>query len=72
MEYYKQVKDGNIVSVEAKSKDATSLNFVKATEVEYDEFIASLPVIEPKPVRDYGAEINEINEKLDLLLTKEK
>lgn len=64
MYYYKQVKNGNIVSVEAKSHDAISLNFVKATKAEYDEFIASLPVVEPELVRDYGKEIDTINERL--------
>lgn len=49
MYYYKQVKDGQIVSVEAKSLDATSPNFVKATKAEYDGFIASLPAVEPEP-----------------------
>lgn len=77
MYYYKQVKRRNIISVEAKSLDATSPNFVKATKAEYDEFISSLPVIEPEPVRDYGKEIdelkarqNEIKGKLNLLLKK--
>lgn len=70
MYYYKQVKDDDIVSVEAKSLDATSPNFVKATKAEYDEFIASLPVVEPEPVRDYGAEIDEIKADQDTLKGK--
>ena len=77
MFYYKQVKDGKIISVEAKSKDATSPNFVKAMKAEYDGFMASLPVVEPEPVRDALAEIDEIkagqiaiNKKLNLLLRK--
>lgn len=49
MYYYKQVKDGGIVSVEAKSRDTISPSFVKSTKAEYDEFIASLPVVEPEP-----------------------
>ncbi len=67
MYYYKQVKDGEITSVEAKSLDATSPNFVKATKVEYNEFIASLPVVEPKPVRDLAKEIDEIRDELNTL-----
>ena len=63
MFYYKQVKDGNIVSVEAKTLSATSPNFVKATKAEYDDFIASLPVVEPEPVRDLEAEIDELKAK---------
>lgn len=48
MYYYKQVKDGEIVSVEAKSLDAASIDFVEATKAEYDAFMASLPVVEPE------------------------
>lgn len=47
MFYYKQIKDGKITSIEAKSLDAISPNFIKATKAEYDTFISSLP--EPQP-----------------------
>ncbi len=67
MFYYKQVKEGKIVSVEAKSKASISPHFVKATRAEYDEFIASLPVIEPEPVRDLAAEIDEIKAEIEKL-----
>ncbi len=50
MYYYKQINDGEIVSVEAKNLDAVSPGFVEATKAEYDEFLASLPVIEPNPL----------------------
>lgn len=65
MYYFKQVKNGQIVSVEAKSVNSTSPNFVKATKAEYDDFIASLPPPEPpKPVRDLATEIDEIKAKM--------
>ena len=64
MYYYKQIKDGKIFSVEAKSLDATSPNFIKATKVEYDSFIASLPVFEPEPVRDLAAEVDELKKDI--------
>ncbi len=64
MFYYKQVKDGKIVSVEAKSIDAISPNFIKAKKTEYDNFIASLPVIEPEPVRDLAAEIDKLKAEI--------
>ena len=64
MYYYKQVKDGNIVSVEAKSLDAISPNFVKATKAEYDGFIVSLPKVEPEPIRDLATEIDDLKEKI--------
>lgn len=61
MFYYKQVKESKIISIESKSLDAISPNFVKATKAEYDDFIASLPPPEPpEPVRDYGSEIDEL------------
>ena len=60
MYYYKQVTAGNVVSVEAKSVDKLSPGFVKTTKVEYDGFIASLPIPIPKPVRDLGAEIDKL------------
>lgn len=49
MYYYKQVQDGDIISVEAKSRPALSPTFVEATKSEYDQFIASLPAVEPQP-----------------------
>lgn len=64
MHYYKLVKDDKIVSVEAKSSDSTSPNLVKATKAEYDNFIASLPIITPNPPRDLAAEVDEIKAKL--------
>ncbi len=67
MYYYKQIKDGNIVSVEAKSIDIISPSFVKATKTEYNEFIASLPVVEPEPVRDLVAEIDELKAEIEKL-----
>ena len=65
MYYYKKVIDKQIVSVEAKTLDATIPNFVKATKAEYNEFIASLLVVEPEPVRDLAAEIDELKARID-------
>lgn len=59
--------DGVIISVEAKSGDATSPNFVEATKAEYDNFMVSLPVVEPEPVRDLAAEIDELKAEIDKL-----
>lgn len=65
MYYYKQVKDGNIVSIEAKSGDAISPNFAKATKAEYDSFMASLPEPEPpEPVRDLAKEMDGLKERI--------
>ncbi len=52
MFYYKKVLEGKITSVESKSLESVSQNFVKATKAEYDGFIASLPPPpEPEPPR---------------------
>ena len=66
MFYYKQLKDGKIVSVEAKSRDTTSPTFQKAKKEEYDTFIDSLPSTElTEPTRDLSAEIDELKTRLD-------
>lgn len=68
MFFYKQVKQGKITSVEAKSIDAISLGFVKATKAEYDTFIASLPEPEPpKPTRDLAHELDILKERVNLI-----
>lgn len=61
MYYYKQLKDGKIVSVEAKNLDSVSPDFVKATKAEYDGFIASLPPpVLPEPPRDLATDIDKL------------
>ncbi len=67
MFYYKQVEDGKIISVEAKSVDSTSLNFVKATKAEYDAYIVSLPVVEKQPQRDLVSEIGDLRARIEKL-----
>lgn len=68
MFYYKQVKDGKIISVEAKSKAALSTGFVKTTRATYDAYLASLPPqAPPKPKRDLAAEINELKAEVAAL-----
>lgn len=57
MYYYKQVKNGEIVSVEAKSIDVASPGFVKATEGEYNDYISSLPEVKPEPPQYLGREL---------------
>ena len=64
MYYYKQVKDGEITSVEAKSVDIPSPDFVQATSEEYDEFIASLPPVEPETVIDPFAKMSELEKRV--------
>ena len=72
MNYYKQVKDNQITCVEAKSIDATSPNFVKATKAEYDSFIVSLPPPEPpEPEMDYKAEILKLKDEVKKLKDKD-
>jgi len=70
MFYFKQTKDGKITSVEAKSVNVASSGFVKTTKKVYNDFIASLPVIEPEPVRDLAAEMDELKARLEKLENK--
>lgn len=70
MYYFKQVKNGGIVSVEAKSVNVASPNFVETIKSVYDYFIASLPVIEPEPVRDLASEIDDLKAKIERLEIK--
>ena len=76
MFYYKQVKDGKIVSVEAKNVDSTSPHFVRATKAAYNDYIASLPPppspLPPEPVRDLAAEIDGLKTRLDELEAKKQ
>ena len=60
-------KVGN--SVESHSFPHEVPNGELITKEEYDAFIASLPVIEPKPVRDLTSEIDKI--KTDIIKLQE-
>jgi len=72
MHYYKKVENGKIISVEAKSADIVSPHFVKATKVEYDNFIASLPSPSPlEPPRDLATDINDLKARIEKLEKKE-
>lgn len=65
MYYYKRVKDGKIASVEAKSNDVASPNFIPATKAEYDDYIASLPPPPPpEPARDLATEIDDLKARV--------
>lgn len=71
MFYYKQVEQGEIISVEAKDKASISPNFINATKAEYDTFIASLPPPEPpEPVRDLAAEMDDLKARVGKLEKK--
>lgn len=63
MYYFKQVKNGNIISVESKSVNVKSPGFVTASRAEYDSFLALLPL--PEPPRDLLAEIDELRLRLE-------
>ena len=66
MYYFKQVENGNIISIESKNVDVKSPGFVKATKAEYDGFHASLPPTNlVEPPRDLLAEIDELKARLD-------
>lgn len=63
MRYWKRVDtDGNITTVESYSHDLDVEGAIEITKEEYDEFIASLPIVKPEPVRDLPAEIDNLKE----------
>jgi len=65
MYYFKQIKDKSIVGVESKSVAVLSPSFVKATEVEYNSFLVSLPPpLVSKPARDLTAEIDDLKARI--------
>jgi len=66
MYHYKQVENNQIVSVEAKSKDAISPDFIEASEAEYNGFIASLPEKLPDltPARNLMQEFDDLKAEL--------
>lgn len=49
MYYYKQVQDGQIVSVESKTVNIASPGFIPASKAKYNSFLASLPPPGPEP-----------------------
>jgi len=77
--YFKKVEDGVIISVEAKSVNVASPDFIEATKQEYDDFLASLPEPEPpmpcpefehsNPAHDPPTRILHIEEFLEELTT---
>lgn len=67
MFYYKKMKGKTIISIESKSKDIASPGFIPATENEYNQFIASLPVSQIKPGRDLVAEIDALKAEVEAL-----
>lgn len=68
MEYWKKVdQDGNTTTVENHSYPHKVPDAIQITKEEYDEFIASLPIPEPEPVRDPLAEIDKLKARVEKL-----
>ena len=65
MRFWKRVdKDGNTTTVESYSHNTKIKGAKEITEAEFNHFIDSLPIPEPKPIRDLAAEIDDIKAKL--------
>ena len=64
MRYWKRVKDGQTSTVESYSHDLEIVGAIEITRVEFDAFIASLPVPVPVLPRDLAAEIDDMRRKL--------
>lgn len=60
-------KAGKITTVESYSHDLEVEGAIEITKEEYDAYIASLPVVEPEPVRDLAKEIDEIKARMAAL-----
>lgn len=65
MRYWKRLNpDKSIRTVESYSHNLRVKGATEISKEEYDSFLASLPVIEPEPVRDLATEIEEIKAKI--------
>lgn len=65
MRFWKRVdKNGETTTVESYSHNLKVKGAVEITKQEYDDFLASLPIIEPEPPRDLFTEIDEIKAKI--------
>ena len=61
MRYWKRIRpDKTTYTVEAYSYSLDVDGAMEITEKEFNAYIASLPVVEPEPVRDLEAEIDEL------------
>ncbi len=73
MKYWKRI-DGqdNTLTVESYSHSLEIEGAIEITKVEFNEYLASLPIIEYEPelVRDYGKEIDELRAEIDKLKAK--
>lgn len=68
MEYWKIVdKDGKTSTVESHSFHHKVPDATQISKEEFDEFIASLPAVEPEPVRDLLVELDELKTRLAIL-----
>jgi len=68
MRYFKRIDtEGNTTTVESYSHNLDVKGAIEISKTEYDAYIASLPVVEPEPVRDLVAEIDELKAKIKML-----
>lgn len=68
MRYWKRIdENGNTTTVESYSHDLDIKGAIEISEAEFNEFIASLPPVEPKPVRDLAAEIDDLKARVGKL-----
>ncbi len=63
--YWKRIDgNGRTITVEGYSHNLDIEGAIRTKAAEFNSFIASLPESEPEPVRDLGAEIDELRAKL--------
>ena len=73
MRYWKRVDtQGNTTTVESYSHDLDIDGAIEITKKEFNDYITSLPVPIPQPVRDLAKEIDELIAKVTELEKKVK
>ena len=66
MRYWKRIDtEGNTTTVESYSHALDIDGAIEITKEEFDEYIASLPIARPEPIRDPLVEIDELKIRMD-------
>ena len=71
MRYWKKVnQDNKTNAVESYSHDLDIEGAIEITETEFKAYIASLPIVEPEPIRDLASEIDSLKSRIEKLEVK--
>lgn len=71
MRYWKRIdSEGNTTTVESYSHNLDVEGAIEISKQEFDNYLASLPVIEPEPKRDLTTEIDNLKVRVEKLEKK--